>query len=166
MHRYCLTPDRAELGPHACHQPWEMPALLSAFLIPRCKPETKDLLKANLVNSTWLPLELGKQLRTELKRIHDPGHEEESSSLQHRRLLNVGGSRRLSWRQNEEGLVRLRAEVQTGTPHTSDPRVDSQNLPHPSPWSLTHPHAPPPPPCPLIHPHGPSPTPMSPHPPL
>ena len=74
MHRHRLTPARGELGPHACHQPWEMPALLSAFLIPRCKPETEDLLKANLANSTWLPLELGKQLRMELKRTHTHTH--------------------------------------------------------------------------------------------
>lgn len=66
------SPGRA--APHACHQPWEMPALLSAFLIPRCKRETEDLLKAHLVNSTWLPLELGKQLRTELKRTHTHAH--------------------------------------------------------------------------------------------
>ena len=62
----------------------------------------------------------------------DPDHEEGGSCLQHRRLLHVGDLAH-SGRYSKGTLASLLAEVQSGSPHTSAPRIDSQPF-------LTHPH--------------------------
>lgn len=111
--------------------------------------------------------------------VFDPGHEEGGSCLQHRRLLHVGDLAH-SGRYSKGTLARLWAEVQSGSLHTSAPRINSQPflthrhvisptpmIPHQpydpfqTPW-IPHPlHVPSWIPSPLTHPHSPSPTPRS-----